>query len=244
MTIKAITFDFWATLYKPKTVDYDQRLLHLKETVETHSGRTFELEQFKNAAKVARDTWSKTWLEEYRTITAGEWLEILLQDLAVALAAADFQQIQLMLENSVLENPPTLVPHANTLLPDLARNYKLAIISDTGLSPSRVLREILEKDELIGYFSCLTFSDETGRSKPHARAFLTTLNKLDVTPQEAVHIGDLLRTDIAGAQNVGMQAVQYIGVNHDKGTHITTPVLPDNIIKDYLELKPLLNGLE
>jgi len=244
LTIKAITFDFWATLYKPKTVDYNKRLLRLKETVETHSKSAFELKHFKNAIKIARETWSKNWMEECQTITAGEWLEILLQNLPVSLSNTAFREIQTMLENSVLEDPPTVVPNANTVLPDLANNYKLAVISDTGLSPGRVLREILEKDKLLDYFSHLTFSDEVGRSKPHAQAFLTTLNKLDVTPQEAVHVGDLLRTDIAGAKKVGMQAIQYVGINYDNGASTpATDVSPDAIIENFSELGSLLQQL-
>ena len=40
-------------------------------------------------------------------------------------------------------------------------------------------------------------------------------NALNAKPEEGVHIGDLLRTDIIGAQGVGMRGVQYVGVNKD-----------------------------
>ena len=240
MTIKAITFDFWATLYKTKTVDYHQRLLQLKEIVEKDSEQTFELGQFQNAVNVARETWSQTWQEEYRTITASEWLEILLQNLPASVPPRSFQEIQATLENSILQDPPALAPEIETLLPNLAENYKLAVICDTGLSPGRVLREILSNDGVKEFFCYLTFSDEVGRSKPHARPFLTTLNQLDVSPQEAVHVGDLLRTDIAGAKRTGMRAVQYVGINHDKETPDTTDILPDAVIESHAELEPLL----
>jgi len=237
LTIKAITFDFWATLYKPKTVDYNQRLIQLQKIIEQHSEATFASEQFQAAVKIARDTWSSTWLEEYRTITAAEWLKILLQNLPALLPTTAFQEIQSMLENSVLDDPPMLVPHINTVLPDLANNYKLAVISDTGLTPGRVLRQVLEKDKLTGHFSHLTFSDEVGRSKPHPQAFLTTLNKLGVTPQEAVHIGDLLRTDIAGAKKVGMRTIQYVGVNYDQAEATSTAdISPDAVVESFSEL--------
>jgi putative hydrolase of the HAD superfamily len=246
LTIKAITFDFWATLYKPKTIDYTQRLLQLKESVEQHSGNSFDLVQFQAAVKVARKTWSRIWTEEYRTITASEWLEIMLQELGAALSAPHLFEIKTSMENSVLENLPSLVPEARTVLPKLVKNYKLAIISDTGITPGRVLRKILKKDNIIGFFSHLTFSDEVGRSKPHAQVFLTTLNALGTKPHEAVHVGDLLRTDIAGAQNVGMRAVQYIGVSHDKGATETlfassaAEIIPNEVIKDHTALVSLL----
>jgi FMN phosphatase YigB (HAD superfamily) len=244
LTIKAITFDFWATLYKTKTIDYTTRLYQLKESVEQYTGNLFDLEQFQDAMKVARETWSQTWVEEYRTLTAGEWLEVVLDELEISLASAYWSEIISKLENSVLDDLPTLVPRAKAVLSDLAVDYRLAVISDTGLTPGRVLRQLMEKDKLTNFFTHLTFSDEVGRSKPHSRVFLTTLDVLAVEPQEAVHVGDLLRTDIAGAQGVGMRAIQYIGINHDKGTTSLaspeTKIVPDEVIENLTELVPLL----
>ncbi len=173
MTIQAITFDFWATLYRPKTVDYNRRLLRLKDAVEQGCGAAFELEQFQAAVDTARTTWSRIWLEEQRTLTARHWLDIILKTLTVSLSETSFQGIQTTLENSVLENRPQMAPEAQTVLDNLSKNYKQAIISDTGLTPGRILRKILEQDNLLHYFTHLTFSDEVGRSKPHPTAFFT-----------------------------------------------------------------------
>jgi putative hydrolase of the HAD superfamily len=243
LTIKAITFDFWATLYQSKTIDYTKRLFRLKEAVEQYSGDTFEPEQFQAAVSVARETWGQTWREEYRTLTASEWLGIMLNELGISLAPAHLFEIKTSLENSVLADLPTPVPEARTVLSDLSASYQLAIISDTGLTPGRVLCKVLEKDNLIDYFAHLTFSDEVGRSKPHPQVFLTTLDALGVRPQEAVHVGDLLRTDIAGAQRVGMRAVQYIGVSQDTGATLPTlseKIIPEGVIKNLAELAPML----
>ena len=244
MTIKAITFDFWSTLYEAKTVDYTQRLYQLKAIVEQFSDHTFELEQFQAAVNEARETWRRTWLEEYRTLTADDWLQIALKKLGVLLAPEHFFSIKIILERSVLNDLPTPVPEVKTALADLSAQYQLAIISDTGLTPGRILRQVLENDNLAPYFTHFTFSDEVGRSKPHALAFLTTLEALGVKPNEAAHVGDLLHTDIVGAQQVGMRAVQYIGVNEDTEDNCpascTTTVIPDGVIKSHTELAPLL----
>jgi putative hydrolase of the HAD superfamily len=151
-------------------------------------------------------------------------------------------EIQAGMENSILNDVPTLVPEARQVLADLAGRYRLAIISDTGITPGRVLRQLLAGDNLTPYFTHLTFSDEVGRSKPHPSAFLTTLDALDATPAEAVHVGDLLRTDIAGAQAVGMRAVQYIGVSQDQanGLEDGRKITPDAVIRSHEELEPLL----
>ncbi len=241
MPIKAITFDFWATLYKPKTVDYTQRLLRMKEIVERGTGINYATEEFQLAVKLARDTWSRTWREDYYTMSAADWLGVMQRGLGALLPADCLVELETVMENSVLEDLPTLTPEAVAVLAALSQRYRLGLISDTGITPGRVLRHILEQDQLSRYFTYLTFSDEVGRSKPHPSAFLTTLAVLKATPAEAVHIGDLLRTDIAGAQAVGMRAVQYIGISHDVGEELNgATVTPDAVIRSHEELEPLL----
>jgi FMN phosphatase YigB (HAD superfamily) len=251
LPIKAITFDFWSTLYKSNSVDYSKRLVSLKEALEQRSGTTFGLEQFEVAIEVARDTWNQAWIEEYRTITADEWLAIVLNSLNSSLRLEQLSELVDDMENSIFNDLPALVPEARAVLTDLSGQYRLAIISDTGITPGRVLRQILKDDGVIDYFCHLTFSDEVGYSKPHPKAFLTTLEALGVNPQEAVHVGDLLRTDIAGAQQAGMRAVQYIGISDDTPSMFPdtsdSTVTPDAIISNHLELKALLlrwNGAE
>lgn len=248
MPIKAITFDFWSTLYKSKATDYTKRLIHLKEVIEQGHGSSVALDQLEAAVQLARQTWSRTWTEEHRTMTADEWLAVMLGKLSLTLEASLLAEIQLNMEHSILADAPVLAPEVATVLPDLASRYRLAIISDTGITPGRVLRQLLDRDHLTGYFTHLTFSDEIGRSKPHPSAFLTTLVALNAAPAEAVHIGDLLRTDIAGAQGVGMRAVQYIGLNHDQANGLDDgrKIMPDAVIRNHEELEPLLrqwNGL-
>ena len=246
MTITSITFDFWATLYQTRSRNNNlQRLFNLKEMVEQHSGHTFNLEQFQAAVRVARHTWSRIWTQECRTIPADEWLQIMQAHLGITLEPARLRALQTYMEDSILVDQPTLAPHAADVLAQLAARHKLAVISDTGLSPGRVLRQLLERDGIAGHFSHLTFSDELGRSKPHPDAFLSTLHALDVNPQQAVHVGDLLRTDIAGAQGVGMKAVQYTGITTDDWLAATEApaqtVTPDAVISSHTQLEPLLH---
>lgn len=245
MTITAITFDFWATIYKSKTVDYTERLLALQNMVQARSSAEFDSDQFKAAVRTARHNWSRVWMEEHRTIPADEWLGLMLEALDTSLAPADLAEVAQHMENSVLDDLPSLAPDIREILADLSRNHKLAVISDTGITPGRILRQLLIQDGIDRYFSHLTFSDEIGRSKPHASAFLTTLAALGAKPAQAVHVGDLLRTDIAGAQAVGMRAVQYTGISKDDWIAATDDpaqaVVPDAVISRHRELIPLLS---
>lgn len=235
--IKAITFDFWSTLYKSKPINMEERLRFLKEEIETKSRLTLTMEMVQSVVDIAREAWNQAWITEQRTMGAPEWLSIVLRELNVTLHPNDQARIELDIENTILDNLPAPVEEAKTVLPALAARYPLAIISDTGLTPGRVLYQILEKDKLLDYFSYFTFSDQVGSSKPHPGNFLTTLQALGARPPEAVHIGDLLRTDIAGAKQVGMRAVQYVGLNYDNAD---LNVTPDAIIYSHTELEPLL----
>ena len=234
--IKAITFDFWSTLYANKTEDYAKRIGELKHLMEQASGETFLLKSFKEAIKTTRAIWNKVWVEEYRTLNAREWTAVLAEQLSVTLSTAGHERVKTYLEDSILDSLPTVVDGAKLALAELSSRYRLAIISDTALTPGRALRQILKQDELAFYFTHLTFSDELGHSKPHPNAFLSALEALSVAPREAVHVGDLLRTDVAGAQQVGMRAVQYVGVNRDDSLDIE----PDAVINCHSELEPLL----
>ncbi len=245
MTIKAITFDFWSTLYQSKTIDYVERMRRLRAEVEEGCGEKLDQARFKAAVNAARAAWSKTWTEEYRTPDAEEWLSVMSQHLGISLDPAHLLKIKTRMENTVLHDRPVIVDDAQAALTRLSSRYRLGLISDTGVTPGRVLRQVLDDDNLTGHFTCLTFSDEVGRSKPHPDPFLTTLGALDAEPAEAVHVGDLLRTDIAGAQAVGMRGVQYIGLNHDRWIGETdagaaNTVTPNAVIRAHTELEPLL----
>ena len=245
MTITAITFDFWQTLYKNRPIDIDARLRQMQADLTRSSGQNISLEAVKAAARTARDTWSQTWAQEHRTLTADDWLNIMLTELQVTIPPIDRRKIIEQMEENLLKEPPEVVADAPAVLAELATDYRLGVISDTGLTPGRVLRQILQADDLLQYFTHLTFSDELGRSKPHADAFQSTLTALAAAPAAAVHIGDLLRTDVIGAQEAGMRGVQYVGVNRDdwslsQAHPSPQPVTPDAVITTHTELLPLL----
>lgn len=240
--IKAITFDFWSTLYRGRG-NHINRLHNLQKRIEQASGNPIILEALEAAIEVSKTMWQEAWIKENRTLPASHWLDVILTELRLIVPDEARIEISDSIENALLEYPPILETEVPNLLVDLAADYKLAIISDTGVTPGRVLRHILTQDAIIDHFTHLTFSDELGRSKPHQEAFLSTLKALDAEPTEAIHIGDLLRTDIAGAKGVGMRAVQYVGISRDEPLDGRS-VEPDAVITSFTELKTLLKQWE
>ncbi len=98
MTVTAVTFDFWQTLYRNRPIDVEARLHQMQTDLMQSSGQTFSLDEIKAAVKVARRTWRKTWTTEHRTLTASEWLAVMLNALGVSISPADQAQIENRME--------------------------------------------------------------------------------------------------------------------------------------------------
>jgi putative hydrolase of the HAD superfamily len=119
----------------------------------------------------------------------------------------------------ILSALPVANEGAREVLETLSRRgVCLALICNTGRTPGRMLRLVLERLALATYLRVLTFSDEVGLRKPHPEIFRRTLTALGVAPEEAAHVGDDITTDVAGARGIGMRAVHLrpaIGVGRD-----------------------------
>lgn len=144
------------------------------------------------------------------------------------------------IEEASLAADLQLLPGVRETLPRLAEaGLKLGIISDTSLTPGRILRQYLERDGLLQFFTTLTFSDETGYPKPDPRMFTRTLDQLGALPATAAHVGDTPRTDIAGAKALGMTAIRCAGaIDH------TEPPPADFVIHDHREIPGILERLD
>src|SRR5207249_4289937 len=83
-------------------------------------------------------------------------------------------------------------------------------------TPGHLVRGMLDDAGLLKYLEFQAFSDEVGVPKPGNEIFAKALVELGVRPSEAIHVGDLKRTDIAGARDIGMHAARFRGVHDDK----------------------------
>ncbi len=89
----------------------------------------------------------------------------------------------------------------------------IGIICDIGLTPSSVVRELLTRHDMLGYFDDMAFSDEVGFYKPAPEIFEHALAGLGgPAPADAAHVGDRQRTDVGGALAAGMRAIRYSAI--------------------------------
>jgi len=106
--------------------------------------------------------------------------------------------------------PPVLNNDASFTLESMRnRSYKLGLISNTGRTPGRVLRKLLNKLSILDHFDATIFSDEIGWLKPDRRIFMAAADGLKVEPADVIHIGDDPERDVWGAKQAGMRAILF-----------------------------------
>lgn len=127
---------------------------------------------------------------------------------AAQLPPAQHDKLVALYGTSGMIVPPIIIDGAYELLGTLrAAGLRMALISNTGRTPGRILRPFLEKANLAGFFDVLIFSDEVGLAKPNPEIFALTLQALGVEPSKAAHIGDDPILDLLGAQRSMMRCV-------------------------------------
>lgn len=215
--IRAVTLDFWNTLFVDRRGRERERLrADLLRAELAAVDLSPPDHQLYDALRAGFQFFDTVWLREMRTPSCREILDATLLQLRADLPPATRARLTRLFEELLLEAPPSEVPGAAGAVERLSRSYRVALISDTGYSPGRVLRQVLADHDMLHRFDHLYFSDEGGRSKPDPRVFRGVLDKLGVSPAEAVHVGDIARTDVDGAHGAGMWCIHFVGVNdHD-----------------------------
>ena len=217
MAICALTLDFWNTIVVARANSERrnaQRLAHLLHTVRAYRPEATE-ETVRTAYREAARLYYTMWKQQHRTPGASALIHGIWQTLDLAVEEAHHAETVTIFEDGVLFGPPDLADGLEDALAWAAEHYRLGIISDTMFSPGRVIRRLLQRRGLLQYFDAFVFSDEAGFSKPDIRAFEQAGAALGAAAHEMAHIGDLRRTDVAGAQNAGLKAVLYTGVRED-----------------------------
>jgi putative hydrolase of the HAD superfamily len=69
------------------------------------------------------------------------------------------------------------------------------------------LDEILGRHRLRDYFEVVVTSCDAGHAKPHGEIFRAALEAARVAPRDAVHVGDDVEADVAGARAAGIRPV-------------------------------------
>ncbi|MFN0074755.1 MAG: HAD family hydrolase [Chloroflexota bacterium] len=210
MPLRAITFDLWGTIIHdqdPPEKIAKRRAIILDALAE--AGHPFEMEEYRAGIRAANRI-AKDRIERERVDIGPEqrW-NLVTQALGIPTGRVPFERIAPAYVDLTVEFLPPLLPAIDKVLAALHGRVKIGLICNTGFTGGEPLRQVLEIHELARYFDVLTFSNEFGYLKPDPRIFKHTLEQLDVSAAEALHVGDIEDADVAGARSVGMFAARY-----------------------------------
>ncbi len=209
--IRAITFDYWDTLYEGGALP--ERVALRRTAVGAllgAYGRDLPEEQLRALYEASGHEAERWWSEEHRGYTTQERLRWILERAAVQPRenCRDVEAAVDAVDNALLMLPPAMLPGAWQLLRTLSRRVPLAVISDTGFASGRAQDRLLEKDGARKFFAATIYSMDVGHAKPRPEIFAAAVATLGIAPGEIVHVGDNERTDVRGALAAGFRAVR------------------------------------
>jgi putative hydrolase of the HAD superfamily len=205
----AVTFDCWRTLiYEADwTLAHARRVDALARAAE-EAGRPTSTKEAGTALDVAWETHMTAWRDGIVT-GAHEVAEHALRLIGLREPHPALEHLVREYEEASHSGRVLAIDGAVETLEALSvAGVRRALVCDTGLTPGRVVRRHLERQGLLEHLEVCVFSDEIGVPKPDPRVFRAALEPLGVPPVRAVHVGDLRRTDVAGARTLGMGTVR------------------------------------
>lgn len=211
--IKAVTFDFWNTIAcEPPGTMSEARRRAVAAACEACDVEV-EAELLATSLEEVASSYHRSWSVGTH-FHPREGAEMLVRALGAEGAAREMVAEAFLTagRGASLDLSPDIRPCLAALD---EREIRLGIVCDVGFTGGELLRDFLDREGLLGRFSGWAFSDEVGHYKPSPQIFEAALDALGAQPAEAVHVGDLRRTDVAGARAVGMGTVRYRGLHDD-----------------------------
>jgi putative hydrolase of the HAD superfamily len=238
MIFQLITFDLWNTLFSNKS----HSELRLKQFFNFLQERRIFLpfEKFQEAFHTKFHFSEVTFEEiEFRHIFTEDRINKVLESIDIKISQTDVNTLKQKFELEMLKDPPLLKDGVEKTLANLAPDYQIGLISNTGVTPGKTIDRVLEEYDILQYFDITIYSDEIGLFKPHPKLFEIPLEKFNCKPQNAIHIGDMLETDIKGANDLNMKTVWV----NDKDSPRSSEILPDYEIKQISEVIRIIRDI-
>ncbi|MGE5527285.1 MAG: HAD family hydrolase [Methanosarcina sp.] len=238
--IEAVTFDFWNTIARlPPGAMTQARQRAIARACEEHEVEV-EAELLARSLEDVGLHWEEAWAAG-RHLHPREGAALLARALGVGEAAQD-AVAEAFLEAG-REVPLELAPDVDAALAALAaRGIRIGIVCDVGFSGGELLRGLLQREGLLDHFSGWAFSDEVGAYKPSCEIFEAALTALGAQPERALHVGDLRRTDVAGAVAMGMRSARYRGMHDDPDS--ASGIEADHVLDSHLELVAVVGRIQ
>ena len=119
----------------------------------------------------------------------------------------------------------------------LTPHYRLGVLTN---GPEASQKHKFAHSGLSEYFQFFLPSGEAGVQKPDPAFYHIALDRMGVTPAEAVFVGDHLDLDITGAHQAGMPGILY---NPDNRRRPDPYIVPDAVLRHFGELPGVIERL-
>lgn len=252
--IKAVIFDLWGTLVKDEGIDESKRFLNklnkIYLSIKSINGVYSYLQKLSKKTPEILDITLPNrlnFIKKFFRIIRSEYEESLRKEEQMELDKV-FNRILNSFNINLDHNRLTellgeyykswsnLTRLYDDVLPTLIylheKDIKLAIISNT-IFEGKLHDDDLKRLGIFGYFDFTVYSSDVGIRKPDPEIFKIALEKLKISPNRIIFIGDRLIDDIKGAKSVGMTAIL-------KEKRIYTgeeEIIPDLVIKNISDLR-------
>ncbi len=187
--IKAIIFDLWGTLFETDAAvrPFDEFAMKI--------GRTYHDPEFYTAFS-----------ETFMTHPITDLQATMQQFIARLHMQVDKTTVDALCE--IIASNGTVrkyaFPETIAVLQEFKQKYKIAILSNT---TNISMKQILEKFPIHELVDEIILSYEVGIQKPDPHIYALALQRLGVSADEAVMVGDSLRLDVASAESCGIKGI-------------------------------------
>ena len=213
---RAVIFDCYSTLVDVKTNEEKEEVFRYLSLYLRYYGANIDKEKLKAAIALEKKRYLQAGNERYPEVDLEIVFQRILEKEGVAnpfLAESCCKLFRLLSRERF-----QLFPDSLPVLREMKRNgYYLAVVSDA----QKVF--CLDESKILGldqFFDHTVLSTQFGFSKPDARLFAIACALLDVPPAQAVYIGNDAEKDVAGAKQIGMQAILLSRGLEDKNQQV------------------------
>lgn len=241
--IKAVLTDYIGTLVNARYYDMDTSRKKLHGAL-TEAGFETSMAEFLEAYTKAHEKYRVVRYKQLREVTNAVWISEALNNLGFNANTYD-PRIKTALNVFFQDYVDSLElrPHAKKLIKRIKENCKLGLISNFTYAP--VVYASLRKIGINQFFDAVLVSDESGWRKPHKQIFAEALQKLKVTAEEAVFIGDSPLEDIKGVEETSIKTVfvtsQFYSLKDLQDSRKKPDFVAEDLHQIYKNLSAIIN---
>jgi putative hydrolase of the HAD superfamily len=248
MPIRAVVFDLFDTLVDLRSEDVplrEHRGTRIPASVwQVHAlvaeGHPVDFDAFQEAFMAGMRAFQDSHLKQHREVKTIERFTDTLARLGIEDAELAHRMTELHM--GVLRGAVRVPGHHVSVLESLRPRVRLGLCSN--FSHSATAERILAESGLGLHLDAVVVSDAFGWRKPRGEIFQEVVARLGVSPAEALHVGDSLHADVAGAAAVGLRTgwiTRRVRATAEKLAEHTGP-LPDFSFADLAEVIPVVEG--